>query len=100
VFAQFGRYGQETGGTFKAKLLHTGAWSAFIRIPRSEAASAWMLAAASSSSLRTAGLLTAGSPFTTSTLGTRSGRNSAISRTRRRASIEHFSSAQTHMAEV
>ena len=22
VFAQFGRYGQETGGTFKAKLLH------------------------------------------------------------------------------
>ena len=78
VFAQFGRYGGETGGTFKATLLQVlksddGRVVGIIATPRSGTASAWMSAAASSSSSRMVGSLTAGNTFTTSTLGTSSG---------------------------
>jgi len=82
VFTQFGRYGGDTGGTFKATLQHLlqsddGSVVGVHRTPRSVTASAWTLAAASSSRSRTAGLPTVESTFTTSTLGTNSGRSPA-----------------------
>jgi len=82
VFAQFGRYGQEKGGTFKAELLHVladdeGRVVGIHHNSAARGASAWMLTAASSLRSRTAGLLTVGSTFTTSTRGTSSGRSPA-----------------------
>ena len=88
TLAYFGQLGQETGAPSgpscsTCSQMTTTAWSASSAAPGSETASTWMLATASSSSSRTAGLLTVGSTFTTSTLGTSSGR----SRTERRPSI-------------
>jgi ketosteroid isomerase-like protein len=82
TLAYFGQLGQETGGTFQAERstclqMTRTAWSASSAAARSETASTWMLATASSSSSRTAGLLTVGSTFTTSTLGTSSGHSPA-----------------------
>ena len=82
IFAQFARYGGETGGTFKAECgtylqMMTAAWSAFTTTAGCETASAWMLTAASSSSSRTAGLRTVGSTSTTSMRGRSSGLSAA-----------------------
>ena len=78
TLAYFGQLAQETGGTFRAELerLLGDDDDHVVGIQRStgeRGASTWTLATPLSSSSRTAGLLTVGSTFTTSTRGTSSG---------------------------